>query len=29
VMGFFKIRSLELFAHTGFEPRSFWSLPPE
>jgi hypothetical protein len=29
VMGFFKIGSRELFAWAGFEPWSFWSLPPE
>jgi hypothetical protein len=29
VMGFFEIGSHELFAWGGFEPWSFWSLPPE
>jgi hypothetical protein len=29
VMGFFKIRSWELFVQAGFETRSSWSLPPE
>jgi hypothetical protein len=28
-MGFFEIRSQELFAWAGFELRSSWSLPPE
>jgi hypothetical protein len=29
VMGFFEIGSCGLFALTGLEPRSSWSLPPE
>jgi hypothetical protein len=28
VMGFLKIKSLELFAQAGLEPQSSWSLPP-